>query len=449
MPLVIAILTLAAFGAVLAMDWAALGTAAQRARVSQRALAQAREALVAYAADHPISANVGPGYLPCPDLDDDGWAEATCGSQSGDSGQAQRLGRLPWKTLGLPDLRDGDGERLWYAVSSKYKGLLNCAVSRACLDMTPATALGTITVRDASGAILHDGTLADPRRAAEGGAIAVVIAPGAPLERIAPDGNASAQVRACAPGECDAAGRCLTDPPQRAARCNPANYLERAPGARYADEDNADFVDRNDAAGRAGNRNGFIHGPVALADGRVAVNDRLAVIGYPDLMPRIMGRVALEVAHCLRYYASRPENGGRLPSPAPSCGDARSGRIPDTPFAAGGGMLERWWRSSAKTPERLDELPTQDRACRIALAPGDDGAERTLPPGTPADEGQTAGAEENSWWNAWKPFVFYSLATDKQIAVLVAGAPLAVPDACERVASGVPRREVGSVLVSF
>jgi hypothetical protein len=33
-------------------------------------------------------------------------------------GQAERLGRLPWKTLGLPDLRDGDGERLWYAVSS-------------------------------------------------------------------------------------------------------------------------------------------------------------------------------------------------------------------------------------------------------------------------------------------------------------------------------------------
>ena len=133
---------------VLAVELAGSG-GAQRDRVSDRALAQAREALLAYAADRPINAAVGPGYLPCPDLDDDGWAEATCGSQNGDSGQADRLGRLPWKTLGVPDLRDGYGERLWYAVSSKYKGLLNCAVSRACLDMTPDAALGTITVRDA------------------------------------------------------------------------------------------------------------------------------------------------------------------------------------------------------------------------------------------------------------------------------------------------------------
>ena len=30
------------------------------------------------------------------------------------------LGRLPWRTLGLPDPRDGSGERLWYAVSRDY-----------------------------------------------------------------------------------------------------------------------------------------------------------------------------------------------------------------------------------------------------------------------------------------------------------------------------------------
>jgi type II secretory pathway pseudopilin PulG len=105
--------------------------AAGRERASDRALAQAREALIAYAADRPIDVHVGPGYLPCPDLDDDGWAEATCGSLTGHLGQAERLGRLPWKTLGLPDLRDGHGERLWYAVSSRHKGLLNCAASRA------------------------------------------------------------------------------------------------------------------------------------------------------------------------------------------------------------------------------------------------------------------------------------------------------------------------------
>ena len=30
-------------------------------------------------------------------------------------------GRLPWKTLAIPDLRDGAGERLWYAVSVRFK----------------------------------------------------------------------------------------------------------------------------------------------------------------------------------------------------------------------------------------------------------------------------------------------------------------------------------------
>src|SRR5260370_42146009 len=159
--MVAAIMLLALAGLTFALSFAAAGAAAQRDRVTERPFARAREALVAYAVDRPISAEVGPGYLPCPDLDDDGWAESTCGSMTGDSGQAQRLGRLPWKTLGLPDLRDGHGERLWYAASSKHKGLLNCAASRACVDMAPDSALGTISVRDSSRVLRHDGPAAD------------------------------------------------------------------------------------------------------------------------------------------------------------------------------------------------------------------------------------------------------------------------------------------------
>jgi hypothetical protein len=334
---------------------------------------------------------VGPGYLPCPDLDDDGWAEATCGSLSGDSGQAQRLGRLPWKTLGLPDLRDGDGERLWYAVSSKYKGLLNCGASRGCVDMTPAAALGTITVRDPTGALLHDGTSGDAL-AASGGAVAVVFAPGAALQRLDASGApGSRQQRECAPGECDAVGRCLTDPPQRAARCDPANYLDRAPRERGG-EDNASFVDRSDAPGRAANVDGFILGPIRLADGAPAVNDRLAVIAWRDLMPRIMARVALEVANCLRHYAARDENRGRMPWPAPLCASPAAvhgregvffGRMPDTPFAVPGAMLDRWPLATAGAagPD-----------CNIA------------------DAGETAGLLGNSWWTPWKAHVGYALA---------------------------------------
>src|SRR5262245_14636820 len=123
--LLAAILLLAGIGVALAVELTGPAAASRRDRATERALAEAREALIAYAADRPISREVGPGYLPCPDLDGDGWAEATCGSQSGDTGQADRLGLLPWKTLGIADLRDGAGERLWYAVSSKHKGLLN------------------------------------------------------------------------------------------------------------------------------------------------------------------------------------------------------------------------------------------------------------------------------------------------------------------------------------
>ena len=81
------------------------------------ALAQAKEALIAYAATN----NSQPGGLPCPDRNtpgsnNDGTATPVCHPAIG----SERIGRLPWKTLGLPDLRDASGERLWYALSGNF-----------------------------------------------------------------------------------------------------------------------------------------------------------------------------------------------------------------------------------------------------------------------------------------------------------------------------------------
>jgi hypothetical protein len=397
--------------ATLAMAIARSATGPGRAALTDHALATAREALVAHATARPLDEVVGPGYLPCPDLDDDGWAEPTCGSLTGETGQWQRLGRLPWKTLGLPDLRDASGERLWYAVSSKHKGLLNCTVSPACLDMGPEAALGTITVRDAFGTVLHDGTSSSPYEPGRGGAVAVVIAPGPPLARWTGNGPASAmQSRTCDGGRCNASGRCLTEPPTLTPKCDPVNYLDRAPGPAFSDEDNARFTDRNDSAGRPSNRDGFVPGPVAGHDGTRWVNDRVAAVSYDDLMPRVMRRVAQEVALCLRAYAARGENRGRLPWAAPLCrahhpdaavrgSDAhgvRFGRVPDTPFlatvaASGATMLARW-----------------EPGCRIADAAGN-----------------TAGTAGPAWWSAWKRHVFYALEPGgRRFAVLVAGPPL-------------------------
>lgn len=76
------------------------------------ALRQAKEALIAWSATR---ASQGPGHLPCPDTDNDGNSEgAACGTP------ATRIGRLPWRTLGLPDLRDANGERLWYVLSGNF-----------------------------------------------------------------------------------------------------------------------------------------------------------------------------------------------------------------------------------------------------------------------------------------------------------------------------------------
>ena len=67
-----------------------------------------------------------------------------------------------------------------------------------------------------------------------------------------------------------------------------------------------------------------------LPSGRLGVTDRLAAISYRDLMPRLMERVAREVASCLAFYASRPENGGHLPWPEVHARMSRpvAGRLP-------------------------------------------------------------------------------------------------------------------------
>jgi hypothetical protein len=254
------------------------------------------------------------------------------------------------------------------------------------------------------------------------------------------------QRRDCAPGDCDAEDRCVTDPPQRAAPCDPANYLERAASG----EDNARFVDRSAASSRALNADGFLAGPVRRPDASVEVNDRLAAVGYADVMPAMLRRVALEVVHCLREYAKRPENGGRYPWPAPSCeagtafGSAADtpglslGTIPDTPFArtaqsGAGTMLERWWRATPRSPETLADLPTALDACRIAAAPADPGPLRTLRPGTPPEEGETAGFAGNAWWSTWQPYVSYALAGG--FAPDAPGTPDCAAGACVALAS--------------
>lgn len=85
-----------------------------RQEKTQKALIAAREALIAYA----TSAENRPGELPCPDVNNDGKIE----SEDGVGPNCASLrGWLPWFRLGLGDIRDGYGERLWYAIADQFR----------------------------------------------------------------------------------------------------------------------------------------------------------------------------------------------------------------------------------------------------------------------------------------------------------------------------------------
>ena len=131
---------------------------------SVEALSQAREALIGYALSyaerHP---GEGYGYLPCPDAGNSGSSTlGACGARDTPS-----VGRLPWRTLALPELRDGWHDCLWYAVAGSIK---NNPKPVALNWDSP----GQFALLDSTGRRL---SVAGPDELA----VAVIIAPGAAL----------------------------------------------------------------------------------------------------------------------------------------------------------------------------------------------------------------------------------------------------------------------------
>ncbi len=134
------------------------GLANAREERSMNALRQAKAALIAYAASEQWQLYKGqatkqPGSLPCPDTDDDGDSDGLC------SNILERIGRLPWKSIGADDLSDASGERLWYAVSSNFRKLSGTTVINS----------------DTQGLLTVTGT------APASNVVAIVFAPGPPV----------------------------------------------------------------------------------------------------------------------------------------------------------------------------------------------------------------------------------------------------------------------------
>jgi len=212
------------------------------------ALAQAREALVGYAVTYRDVVNTDQvfGYLPCPDMGTgvEGQAQSACGGTD-----VTVVGRLPWKTLDLPPLRDASGECLWYAVSGNFKNNPKTA------DLMNRDTNGLIEVMAADGTGFIAG--ASPRQRA----VAVVFSAGTIL---------SGQDRALA----------TTNPPTV---CG-GNY---AP-ANYLDSDVASSIDNAAASTTANALSQFI--AAEHADRTPATNDAFNDQLMPVLPDEIFAR---------------------------------------------------------------------------------------------------------------------------------------------------------------
>lgn len=225
---------------------------ADRLRVTNQTILQAKEALIARA----VADDNRPGSLPCPDTDNDGVAELFAGNQC-----PSYIGRLPWRTLDVPDIRDAHGERLWYVLSRTHR------------DDSAAEPINSDTI----------GEIAVSGVAPAAGVLAALISPGPALIRA---GAPGIQLRDC-PANCN----------------NPVNYLDSAGGL-----DNAVWA--------------VVGGVVNLTQVPESdtFNDRLVAIHSDDIMPLVERRAAREIALAARtrYQNWKAVTGrGFYPWPAP------------------------------------------------------------------------------------------------------------------------------------
>lgn len=244
----IAVLVLAALIAAFLISSALNRTSAdvanERDQRTMDALKQAKAALIAYAASEQWQSYKGqtadqPGGLPCPDVNNTGSSPGIC------SGVNQRLGRLPYLTIGSDDLRDASGERLWYAVSSNFYKKSGVG--------------GNVINSDTPGLLTVTGS------APANNVVAVVLAPGQPIQ----DWTLPGQLQDRSPANIN----------------RPASYLERfaAVGADYSFDP---IIPLNDK-----------------------FNDRLLVITQADLMaavePVVAARIGRDINPLIQSYYTK------------------------------------------------------------------------------------------------------------------------------------------------
>jgi len=226
--------------------------ALRRDKDTAAALAEVKRALIGWSAQRTSSnalPNARPGELPCPDMNNDGFEDGTCA--------AGAIGRVPWKTLGIPEPKDGAGETLWYAVADRFR--IRLVNNNPINSDTP----GDITV-------YQDSTAS----AITTEAVAVLFAPSAAQ---------GAQNR-----DTVATALCPTTGTTIARNLCAANYL--------------------DSSGSINNATPTANLPLAPLPSFIAApdsdtfNDKVMVITTADLMPLVEQRVASELRAALAAY---------------------------------------------------------------------------------------------------------------------------------------------------
>ncbi len=205
--------------------------ATSRDRYTMQQLNTARAALLGYALHglDPVNNTIKPGRLPCPDYSLDGVSDPC---QININGNVQP-GRLPWRSLGLARLRDADNEPLWYVPAIEFNG-------------------SQVINSDSNNTGLRIDGKPEPL-------IALVLAPGAPLDNQSRPSGIAAQI-------------------------DPARYFE-------------DLNALGDAA--------YVTRP---ATSTTPFNDRLLAIRLDRFMPKLEWRVLKELAGLL--------GSGPFPNPA-------------------------------------------------------------------------------------------------------------------------------------
>lgn len=286
------------------------------------ALAEAKAALLGFASTYAENhAGQPQGYLPCPDFNGDGSSPNPWGSDTSCGQQGKSvIGRLPWRTLGLPALRDGSGECLWYAISGSYK-------DRPKTTLT-SDSNGLFYVQNAQGDTIA-GTYPSNQ------AIAIIFSPGKLI------GN---QDRSLTDTETECGSVKLDDPIN-----NPSNYLDvlnnvsNGLGGDASSGGTFHFDSKLWTTNTALQPSWFVQSQEIRDSGNqanVIFNDTIMVITPNDFTPvyrRMDTWVAARVRDCLEEYAQQSANkypwlSSIYPADYTEDDEQRFGRIPQAPL---------------------------------------------------------------------------------------------------------------------